>query len=120
VLYDKETLVLLVAILVLYVSFALLIKYFLWDSGIYNSDLKKLVLLRSVFIGIWFTPSVFLSSHAAIPLPALLALFAGVIFPSPSFSASFALLVFTLASIIGFSVCRVFYKRKIARAENVI
>jgi hypothetical protein len=120
VLYDKDSSLLIAIILVLYLTSVLLIKPLLWNGHTKMGNLKKLYLLRSAFISVWFTPSLFLSSHIALPMPSILALSFGLLFPSPSFSASFSIAVFVCASTLGFVICYIFYKRKLAKVANVI
>lgn len=70
-------------------------------------------------MGVWFMPSVYLSSYIALPILSLLALCFGVLFASPSFSASLALGVFIFATIVGFLICYFFTKENWPRWKMV-
>jgi hypothetical protein len=91
---------------------------FLWGSASTRISPSKLRFFRFLFVSAWFTPSAFLSSHAIVPLPAILALVAGVFLPSPSYSIWFSIGLFFVVFSIGMVSCYLYYFVKQRRIIN--
>ncbi len=65
---------------------------------------RRAAIIKTVIIAIIFAPSVFISTHAAIPGPAILVVFYGLKYPSPIAPEFLHIIIYLLAVSLNIAV----------------
>lgn len=91
----------------------LIIRYSLMSG---NSN--GLNLLRLAILGLIFSPSLFLSSHFVIPVPAIIALGLGLAYPSPAMPGLGAVGIYMVSNSITIGGIYMYHYLIISRRKN--
>lgn len=89
--------------------FAELLRRYAWRS--FKEPEKLVWITKSAILAILYMPSMFLSVHAFVPVPALMGVIIAFIWPNPAYSIFFQFGAFLVAVSLGTVLWYLFYLR---------
>lgn len=101
-----------------YIILAEVIRRNTWNR--LKRDTKVIRLAKSIIIGILYMPSLFLSVHAFIPMPAFMGFIVAFLWPNPVYSVFFQFGVFIVAVSVGTALCYLYFSVKNRALRNGI